>query len=283
MAERSIDGIRDRLNQCLENTARLNDRLQSLLTAPTIEAGELSRLEADLSGLGAERTRLLAALRAAGQRDGGAASRTTHGGRPLREIALDVVDGLGVPSAPRMVSEFGQARYGVHIPSARIASLRRDEFKAFTTDPGSRPAYLAPGLLADSLTAVPRLVTSSAWSLDRRIIGSRSLRVNHLRTLIVVCDATDTMADRDEGALTRLMWMGTGLAGSIPGALDRGGDFDPARARDAASAELSLMEDDDDAERRAAAERASSRAFQHQVWGGPAIVPGQRGRKQAEA
>lgn len=283
MSPRS-DGVRERLERCLGDTVAVGDRLQKLVASPEADLAEFARLESELARLGAERTRLMAALRAAeGPAAAVAVTRNTHGGRPLREIALDAVDGLGVPSAPRIISDFGQARYGVTLPSARIASMRRDEYKAFKTDPRSRPAFLAPALLADSLTAVPRLVTSSAWPLERRMIGSRSLRVNHLRTLIVVCDAVETMADRNEHAHARLIWMGAGLAGSVPGALDRGADFEASRAQEAARAELALIEDDDSAERVAAAERAAKRDLLHQVWGGPATVPGERGRNRAEA
>jgi hypothetical protein len=276
------DGVRERLERCLADTAAVSGRLQAVVGDPQADVAELSRLEAELARLGAERTRLMAALRAAEGAAAMTSSRHAYGGRPLREIALDVVDALGVPSAPRVVSDFGQARYGVQLPSARIASLRRDEKEAFKADPRSRPAFLAPALLAESLTAMPRLVTSSAWPLERRIIGSRSLRVNHLRTLMVVCDAMETMVGRDEPAQARLIWMGSGLAGTVPGGLDRGAGFDPHRAREAARAELGLLEEDDAGERAAAAERAKGRDLMFQVWGGPAVIPGEGGRKRAD-
>lgn len=279
----NIAMVRKRLEQCLAETAELSDRFHAYVSDPQASIEELARLESELARLGAERTRLMAALRAAEGAAAAFAPRKGQGGRPLREVVLDVVDTLGVPSTPRIVSDFGRARYGANIPSARIASLRRDEHNSFKADPLSRPAFLAPALLADSLTAVPRLVTSSAWPLERRIIGSRSLRVNHLRTLIVVSDAAQAMGDRDEPSQARLIWMASGLAATVPGALDRGAGFEPVRARDAAQAELVLIEEDDTVERAEAAERAKKRELSYQVWGGPAVVAGEGRRKRAQA
>lgn len=275
--------LQDRLKRCLDETRKLTMRLDVLVADPSSTPEQLSGVEAELARLGAERTRLMLAMRAGQAAASGAMRRNVQGGRPLREIVLDVLDAIGAPSTPKLIAEFGAGRFATFIPADRLASMRRDERKAFAGGPTTRPAFVAPALLAETLTAEPRLLTSSAWPLERRIIGSRSLRVNHLRTLLAICDAIDAVANRHDRARERLRWMGGLLAGTVPGALDRQAGFDPHLAREAALAELSLVEPLDAKERAAAAERASGWALVHLVWGAPAVVPGTRERRQLQA
>jgi hypothetical protein len=278
MRDSDLISVEQDLRACLEATASANQRLQDLLQDSAATAADYAAVHLELTRLNAERGRLMAALqRGRDVRDGGTPrGRGAADGRPLRELVLDVVDAVGVPVAPRVVADYGQARFGVRIPAGRLASLRRDERRAFDADPASRPAFLAPALLADTLTAVPRLVTSSAWPLERRIIGPRSLRVNHLKTLLAVCDAAELLAGRDDRGHTGLLGMqrmGAGLARTVPGALVDA-SFDPARARAAAREELAVIEEADAADRQQAAARAERRPLVHRVWGGPAVIPG---------
>jgi hypothetical protein len=275
MSAADLASLEQKLRACLAATAAANQRLQELLQDPAAAPAQYEKVHVELTRLNAERGRLMAALgRGRDVRDGVAPrGRRVADGRPLRELALDVVDAVGVPVAPRVVADYGYARFGVRIPADRLASLRRDERRAFDVDPASRPAFLAPALLADTLTAVPRLITSSAWPLERRIIGPRSLRVNHLKTLLAVCDATELLIGRYERGQVGLVRMGAGLARTVPGALlDTG--FDPARARAAAREELAVIEEADAADRQRAAARAERRPLPHRVWGGPAVLPG---------
>lgn len=274
MRDTDLASLEQDLRACLAAAAAANQRLQGLLEHPSAAPADLEAVHLELTRLNAQRGRLMAALqRVRDVRGGAPRGRRAADGRPLRELALDVVDAVGVAVAPRVVADYGHARFGVRIPADRLASLRRDERRAFDVDPASRPAFLAPALLADTLTAVPRLVTSSAWPLERRIIGPRSLRVNHLKTLLAVCDATELLTGRDERGHTGLVRMGAGLARTVPGALlDTG--FDPARARAAAREELAVIEEADAADRQRAAARAERRPLLHRVWGGPAVLPG---------
>jgi hypothetical protein len=275
MRDTDLASLEQKLRACLAAAAAANQRLQELLQDPAAAPADYEAVHVELTRLNAERGRLMAALgRGHEVRDGGAPrGRGAADGRPLRELALDVVDAVGVPVAPRVVADYGHARFGVRIPADRLASLRRDERRAFDVDPASRPAFLAPALLADTLTAVPRLVTSSAWPLGRRVIGPGSLRVNHLKILLAVCDAAELLAGRDERGHAALVRMGTGLARTVPGALLDAG-FDPAGARAAARDELAEIEEADAADRQQAATRAERRPLLHRVWGGPAVIPG---------
>jgi len=274
----NLASLEQKLKVCVDATAAASKRLQDLLHDPAADPAALEAAHVELTRLNAERGRIMVALqRGRDVRDSGVPRRRSGAdGRPLRELALDVVDAIGVPAAPRVVADYGLARFGVRIPAARLASLRRDERNAFDADSASRPAFLAPALLAETLTAVPRLVTSSAWPLERRIIGPRSLRVNHLRTLVAVCDAAELLAGRDDRGhegLERLQRMGAALARTVPGALDDAG-FDTAAARAAALAELAVIEEADATDRLKAAARAEGRPLVHRVWGGPAVIPG---------
>src|SRR3712207_4023754 len=105
------------------------------------------------------------------------------GRRSMRELVLNVLEEIGVPAAPRTVSEFA-ACFNLSLPITRFSSLRRDEERAFRKDPLSRPAWVTPAINAQGLTAIPRIVTSSAWEDDRRVIGARTPHVSHLRTLL---------------------------------------------------------------------------------------------------
>jgi hypothetical protein len=271
----NLASLEQKLKVCVDATAAASQRLQDLLHDPAADPAALEAAHVELTRLNAERGRIMVALqRGRDVRDSDVPRRRgAADGRPLRELALDVVDAIGVPAAPRVVADYGVARFGVRIPAARLASLRRDERNAFDADSASRPAFLAPALLAETLTAVPRLVTSSAWPLERRIIGPRSLRVNHLRTLVAVCDAAELLASRDDRGRDSLVRMGVGLARTVPGAISDAG-FDTASARAAALAELAVVEEADATDRLQAAARAEGRPLVHRVWGGPAVIPG---------
>src|SRR5438552_1430149 len=65
-------------------------------------------------------------------------------------------------------------------------TLNRAPPRASRKDPGSRPAWVVPALNLVGFTAMPRLVASSVWEPERRLIGPRTLRVNYLKTLLAL-------------------------------------------------------------------------------------------------
>ncbi|MER9291495.1 hypothetical protein NKI71_14730 [Mesorhizobium sp. M0510] len=201
-----------------------------------------------------------------------AAPRGRKPGKPLRELALDALEDLGVPAAPSLIADLTAALTGSRPSPSRFASLRRDDENAARRNIAARPAWIVPALNADQLTAIPRVLSSSAWSLERRIIGSRSMRTDHLRIALGLARRLAQL--REAGApearnIERLLFP---IARSIPGATETGQLVDPERVSDAARAELAVLEEADLAERREAAARLSSSSAQHRLWGRPILI-----------
>ncbi|MEZ5996404.1 MAG: hypothetical protein R3C25_11720 [Hyphomonadaceae bacterium] len=194
-------------------------------------------------------------------------------GKAAREIALDAIDEIGVPVSPSTISEFSLASTGVAVAATRFASLRRDEERAARRDPASRPAWVAPALSAARLTALPRLFTSSAWAIERRLVGARSARVNHLYTTLAFLDRFERMraTNTDAGAMENLVIR---YARGVPGATATGADVDGARVREVVKAELEALEPDDLNERCEAAARLAKRRDQEKLWGLPVVIEG---------
>lgn len=173
---------------------------------------------------------------------------------PLRDQILAVLRLLGRPSSIRLIADVARARFGEAIPTGRIASLRRDEERSWIHGPGARPAYVVPPLSADRFAPVRAQLALSAWSLEVRIVGPASPRVDALRVLERLIDEYA----RAESAswsqpLEQVVWR---LAATVPGAVEVGGQLDVAGVRSALQAELAAIEPDDARERRDAAERA---------------------------
>jgi hypothetical protein len=112
--------------------------------------------------------------------------KTTAARRSMRQHVLDVLHLGGVPMAPREVSEVAAAWLGVDLAPARFASLRRDEERAWDANPHVRPEFVVPAISARDFTAIPRQVATSAWPLTERLIGTRTLRRNHLKVLLAL-------------------------------------------------------------------------------------------------
>src|SRR5688572_1418902 len=108
--------------------------------------------------------------------------------RRVREAALDALAEVGRPMSVRLLREWVAAAEGWALPEARFARLVRDEASAFGKEPGHRSEWVVPALAVGGLTATA-VLTRSDWEPERRLIGSRTLRVNHLRTLLFLLDA----------------------------------------------------------------------------------------------
>lgn len=173
------------------------------------------------------------------------------GEQPVREAILDTLTFLGRPAGISLVTDVLRARGGPELPSGRLASLRRDEERSFTSS-ATRPSYLVPALAHDRFTPVRGMLASSAWPLPIRLIAPASGRVDFLHAVAAIAAAADRDAESGEPSpLDRVLWK---LARSIPDALV--GSLDPRRVRCAALAELEVHRDADEKERAAAAERA---------------------------
>jgi len=261
-------------DQLARNAARQQDAYAALSKA--LAAGNPSgreRAQAKITELAAEYQRLSEALKFSELEARDISTpRARKPGKPLRELALDALDDLGVPAAPALIADLTAALTGVRPSPSRFASLRRDEENAARRNIAARPAWVVPAISAQQLTAIPRLLSSSSWDLERRIIGARSTRTDNLRVAISLAGRLAHL--REAGAaeakmVERLLFP---FARSIPGAIEYGQPIEPLRTTDAARAELSLIEESDLDERRTAAAKLSASSPHVRLWGWPVLV-----------
>lgn len=260
-------------DQLARNAKRQQDAYAQLTKA--LAAGDQAgreRAQTKIEELTADYQRLSDALRFSEleQREI-ATPRARKPGKPLRELALDALDDLGVPAPPALIADLTAALTGNRPSPSRFASLRRDEENAARRNLAARPAWIVPAISAAELTAIPRLLTSSTWALERRIIGSRSMRTDNLRIATSLANRLAQL--REIGALEarNIEHLLFPFARSIPGANDTGEPIDPKRVTEAAQAELTILEETDLAERHAAAARLSSSGTFLKFWGHPVI------------
>lgn len=201
-------------------------------------------------------------------------TRSRANQKSLREQALDIIDEIGAPAAPALIGELAKILLDTEIASSRFASLRRDEERAARRDFTARPAWIAPALSASHLTPLPRLLTSSAWPVERRLIGARSMRVNHLIATLAFADRLDRMiaaGASQAGDMERLV---ARFARGIPGAIASGERLDTDRLREVARTELAAIEEVDRAELTKAAARLRRYGPHQQAWGLPPVIDG---------
>lgn len=231
------------------------------------------RAQAKIAELSAEYQRLADSLRFNElEARESAAPRARKPAKPLREQALDALDDIGAPAPPALIADLTAALTGIRPSPSRFASLKRDEENAARRNISSRPAWVVPAINASQLTAIPRLLTSSAWPLDRRIIGSRSMRTDNLRIAVNLSERLDQLREvgaRQAIGLERLLFP---IARAIPGGSEAGQPIDTDRLRTAASAELAILQEADDSERSTAAARLASASTFHRLWGRPPIL-----------
>jgi hypothetical protein len=275
MATDTLARIRARLSHVLQQQQECAATLQQLIEDPNTTATAIDAAQRRLTRVAAEQSRLLTELRIAQMeaQDAPARPASRAGSRPFREEVLDTIDEIGVPSGPRAICEFAFACCNRSLLPERFASLRRDEERAFMKDPLVRPAWVAPAINIMGLNAIPRLVTSSAWEPERRLVGSRSLRVNHLRTVLALLRAGEHAEQAgDDRGVQRIAALLSRYAETVRGALIFGEALDQTRVREATEAELARIEPTDLAERRAAARRLKSLPDAQRIWGRPVLL-----------
>lgn len=195
---------------------------------------------------------------------------------PAREHVHRALMLLGAPAAPKLIVGVHEAFFPGELSASKLSSLRRDEERSYRSSPGARPYYLCPALAHDLLTPVRALITISTWTLEQRVIGPLSPRVDFLIGAIGIAEAVHTAAestaDGPSPEAQRLLWR---FAVNIPDAMPRNasgheGVLDPQQVIGAAQAELDVHIDADRATRAAAARRArKSLGDDEQLFGAP--------------
>lgn len=270
--------VRRRIRKTLDHQLKLMDQMIELTLHGDSRSTEILKIQVEIDQLTKDRlvlTHELAALEGAHDSQDAASTpvpRTATHRRPVRELILDVLDEIGVPSSSRTLSEVADALYAMDLPTRKFASVRRDEFDAWenvvTKKAPPRPAWILPAINTISLTGMPQLMTSSAWALENRMIGSRTPRVNHLRTLLSLLRSRDSAEERgDERAADRLSYLVLRHGESLPGALSAGYPADLEQIRDLAAGELEKIESSDLEERQSAAEYLGRLDESQRFWG----------------
>lgn len=197
----------------------------------------------------------------------------------VRERAVGAVTELNVPSSPRLIAAYCEARTGDPFDLRSIASIRRDEHRSWKSG-STRDTYLVPALEGPWLEAGRGKFVLSHWPLAQRIIGPLSPRVDHVKVCIHLATQVESLGRKSDAA-ARMSTLLAEYARSVPGALkdpwNPGPDLDIARIRAAAIAELDLIQGEDENWRKSEAERAARRlSVAQQLWGGakPQIVAG---------
>ncbi len=195
---------------------------------------------------------------ASGRGSGGGGRGSGGGGGallPAREQVHQALTLLGGPAAPRLIVEVHDAFYAGSLHGARLTSLRRDEERSFRSAPYARPYYLCAALTADLLAPARGLLAISTWSLDRRVIGPLSPRVDFLNAAIRVAQRFQGIQDFSDVSANarRLLWR---FAANIPRAAANISTMNPGEIVKAAQAELAVHELADSELRTAAARRA---------------------------
>jgi hypothetical protein len=272
-----IETLTRQLAAAVRRHQKALEELSRVLTNEDARPGERERLTTQLQRFMSEYERLNDEIKLAqlDNREIAGMRRPRHSGRTLREQTLDILDEIGVPLAPSAIVEFATVTSGVALAASRFASLRRDEERSSKRDFLAKPAWIAPALSSNSLTPIPRLLTSTAWPAERRLIGPRTPRVNHLRALLAYLRRHQLLQTADPARasilLEGLIWR---HARAVPGATKSGEPPDLERIRRTILGELSLIEPEDEAERKTALERLQNLAPVFQLWGKPALVDG---------
>ncbi len=193
-------------------------------------------------------------------------SRPAGGGRlTAREQAITALAEMGVPSPPREIAEFHEARFSSTLDARALASVRRDEAAAWERDPLSRAAFLVPALDIRFFRPVRGPLTLSSWELEQRLLGASSPRVDHLRLTVRLAELAGRLEGEPGQALAA---MATRYARTVPGAVDTAEDADTTRIADAARRELEILAPQDDEERTGAAARAREQLQEAELmWG----------------
>jgi hypothetical protein len=269
MSKIAGDRVRANLAKVSEKHRAALDVFERLVADQKAPFAELEAADSNVKKMAAERARLMDDLRLAQFEDPDRFGpyRGRAGQRPMREVVLDIADELAVAVLPRVVSDYAAATTGVSIPPTRFGSLRRDEERAYRRDPHARPAWVVPAINVAGLTSIPRLIASSAWEPERRLIGARTLRVNHLKVLLALINKAVDADDRVQKTMATMI-------GRFTTWLPAGTKLDLEGVAAKAETELKNIEPQDEEQRRTAAKELKKLPDVFQLWGRPGILEG---------
>jgi hypothetical protein len=190
-----------------------------------------------------------------------------------REVSINALNDLGVPSSPRAIGDYAYARFGVRLEPRLFASLRRDEQRAWRSTRSHRPVYIVPALTAAApgrLLAMRGKLALSDWPLERRLVGPWTERVDHLTATVNLASQLAWLRTVKPAEADRVAALLARYAVTVPGALGGSTTPDPARIERAARAELDVLRRHDQEWRATTAATARKLVGpDQQLWGVP--------------
>lgn len=177
----SVSTVRADLVATLEEIHDLQGRLVKAARNTRVPVAELVAQVSALERLDDRRDDLLSDLRRVASKD----LRVARPGRPVREVVLEALAEFHWPQNPGFLEEFLLRTYQLQIDSRAFAPLRRDERRAWERSQGAHRPYVAPVLNEDG-SANPRWLSSSTWTLDRRIVTERTPELLDLQKILTL-------------------------------------------------------------------------------------------------
>jgi hypothetical protein len=263
-----------RIADLLSQAAELSAKAAELARAGKVQKALKLEREADELRAQARSTHASTPVRPA-NRSRGASLARGEGRESVRSLAISSLTEIGVPVSPRAVAEYALLRFGKSIDHRALASIRRDEQRAWSSSRTKRAAYIVPALEGTRFFAFRGKVAVSDWPLTRRLIGPWSERIDHLIATTNLARQLAWLKEADPRAGEALARLVAAYATSVPGALRPPHEVDPVRIEEAASAELQAIGLKDEEWRAKAAERAAEvLSEEEQMWGtrAPSVI-----------
>ena len=202
---------------------------------------------------------------------------TPTGAGTVRDMTIAALNELGVPSAPKALSDYARIRFDSFLNYGALTSIRRDEQRAWSSPRSHRAVYVVPALKGRRFLPVRGKLALSSWPVGQRLIGPWSERVDHLRATLNLAAQHEWLVERDPNRAAKLAGLLVRYAETIPSARgDQEQEPDTDRIRRAAEAELEQLSPQDEEWRTEAALRAEHLRDVEQLFGArpPAAISG---------
>jgi hypothetical protein len=281
--------VRDELVATLKESLRIQQQLVDNARDDDVQVADLVAQiltqKSVLAGLDRQRDDLIGQLRSTASHD----QRAARTGPPIRDVVLESLADFRWPQQARFVQEYLWAKQQLQLNSRAVASLRRDERNAWKRASGARDAYIAPALNPDGLPN-PRWITSSAWSLDRRIVASpQTERLFDLYKIYALTGRPGSAEASIRGPRpidALLAQYAKKILGTEPPPVSASADEISAwreRVRDHAGALIGEIRRDDEPNRKQIARQLADLPESARIWGKDTVVePRQRSKKRTQ-
>jgi hypothetical protein len=221
---------------------------------------------------------------------------TYRAGLSARDRVVQLLRMTGSVTSNRLLGDLSSARFLEALDTAGLATLRRDELRAWsnahtsTTGDGTSPSsassratagrvYVVPALSHDRFTAVRGSLALSEWPLERRVVAPTSLRVELLRTAIALTERAHE--EGKDSALDRVVQkLGSGL-GIATYAI--GAEALHAAILNTCREELAIIKPADERGRHDAARRAKTQLDEQAQLFGTQLAPVRTGRPRKKS